>query len=147
MEDHALRHKGCGGRVVLNVADSFDFLTPSMSFTSDGINIGPLELRTKAEKVMPSFICASCSASISSEDAPDKIEVRCSVCQESKPVKEVSSSRMISCVCNSCKEHLMGEGKGPMPEKVARVSKYIELKESGVKFYTLVSVLKKPVQL
>lgn len=136
-----LRHKDCGGNLVLNIAGMFTFKTPSLAISPDGIKVGVIEFQAKS-RGNATLCCDKCDGEISTKDSKE-ILVRCSVCGLYRPVEEVSSSYQINCLCNSCGDML--SGKTQATETVKRIAHYLYVKPGDIKLEPFANILSKKI--
>lgn len=114
-----LRHKNCGGQLLLDVTGAVALLTPSFNFRTDSTGIGTVEL-SKREKPVPIgqlFTCSKCS------QPPKQLEIegQCIVCRKYQQVPKLNITSAIPLICTDCLEQL---GENP-PEKIsAKAAEY-----------------------
>ena len=114
-----LRHKNCGGQLLLDVSGAVALLTPSFNFRVDSTGIGTVELsrRAKSVPVGQLFLCGKCA------QTPKQVEMegQCIVCRKYLPVSKLNITTAVPLICGDCLEQL---GETP-PEKIsAKVAEY-----------------------
>lgn len=114
-----LRHKICGGQLLLDVSGAVALLTPSFNFRVDSTGIGTVELSRRAKSVPVGhlFLCGKCSQPTKQIE----MEGQCIVCRKYQPVSKLNITAAIPLICGDCLEQL---GENP-PEKIsAKVAEY-----------------------
>lgn len=114
-----LRHKGCGGQLLLDISGVVGLLTPSYNFRTNSVGFGTVELskRTSAVSVGQCFSCSKCSE----HTTIPQIEGQCVVCRKYMGVPKLFITDSIPLICGDCLE---GLSESP-PEKVsAKVTEY-----------------------
>lgn len=144
MEDCMFTHRKCGGALVLDLSGSFKLISPSISIGNGSLVVGVTELREGSDKTSPAFLCTKCGENV--EDIEKDVLALCMICQEYHPVSEMKSSRQLANLCATCLSYAKEE-KTPVPEKLTRTLKYLNFKGSEMKFYKLLDILKKPVNI
>jgi hypothetical protein len=114
-----LRHKGCGGQLLLDVSGAVALLTPSYNLSVGSAGIGTVELSRRGNSVPIGnlFLCSKCSQS------PKQIEIegQCIVCRKYLPVSKLNITAAIPLLCTDCLGQL---GEIP-PEKIStKVAEY-----------------------
>jgi len=114
-----LRHKGCGGQLLLDVSGAVALLTPSFNFRVESTGIGTVELskRGKSVPIGQLFLCSKCAQS------PKQLEIegQCIVCRKYLPVSKLNITTAVPLICTDCLEQM---GEVP-PEKMStKVAEY-----------------------
>ena len=114
-----LRHKGCGGQLLLDVSGAVALLTPSFNFRVESTGIGTVELseRGKSVPIGQLFLCSKCAQS------PKQLEIegQCIVCRKYQPTSKLNITTAIPLICGDCLEQM---GEVP-PEKMStKVAEY-----------------------
>ena len=114
-----LRHKGCGGQLLLDVTGAVALLTPSFNFRVDSTGIGTVELskRGKSAPIGQLFMCSKCSQPTKQSE----MEGQCIVCRKYLPVSKLNITSAVPLICTDCLEQM---GETP-PEKIStKVAEY-----------------------
>lgn len=114
-----LRHKGCGGQLLLDITGAVALLTPSFNFRVESTGIGTVEL-SKRENSVPIgqlFMCSKCSQPTKQLE----MEGQCIVCRKYQPVSKLNITSAVPLICTDCLEQM---GETP-PEKIStKVAEY-----------------------
>jgi hypothetical protein len=114
-----LRHKGCGGNLVLDVSGAVALLTPSFNFGVDSVGVGVVELskRNNSVPIGKLFMCSKCSNPVKTLE----IEGQCIVCRKHHSPSRLNVTNAVPLICDDCFAAL---GENP-PEKIStKASEY-----------------------
>src|ERR1041385_4573987 len=142
MTESIMKHRKCGGNLVLDLAGMFTFKTPSLSITSEGIVVGVTELQYNP-KGEPFFVCGKCQTQLSLKDSTD-ILVECVFCEHTHPATKIFCSSgqglQLPDICEDCLKMLRGE-KEPT-EEIKKVTQFLKLPKDGLVFKSYSDVFK-----
>lgn len=138
-------HKGCRGRIILDISPLFQFATPSIRLTSDGIIVGVLEISAKAKNENNHVLlrCAKCGWECSSKSIGKEITGTCGICHQTFAVENLWGSNEISSICTGCKDCITGKAAN-IPDEIAETLKYLHV-GNNIKFTRIVTLLSLPV--
>lgn len=127
-----LKHKKCGGTLVVDASSAIALVTPSFSFRASGeFVLGITELKErKAAKFADIFQCSKCSVTMSPES--DEILSTCNVCRKDKPASQMFVSSAISQICQKCADLLSDPKSETDDAKVIEYRQYLNLPEKLV---------------
>lgn len=98
-----MKHRDCGGHIILVASEMYELVSPSLSITTRGISPGILELSTKKGGSFK-LLCSQCGEIFSSkEEFEEEVIESCSFCKGEKSPSELLVSDMFAPICKSCR--------------------------------------------
>lgn len=142
------KHRGCGGNVYVDISRAFEWPSPSLTITAEGISVGVTEFRLKKQtkKSGPILRCDNCDEEWVLQDSVEHLEAECQVCGTVRPVSEMGNNRQVQCACKSCQDVMTG-AKSPENSRQRKVQEYIFFGTTkNVSFTPFVEILSKPIR-
>lgn len=121
-----LTHKGCKGKLNLDLSSIITVRTRSTIFTEDGLSVGVLEITSKDNHPHLEFSCSKCGEQISSKDV-EKIAIKCPVCRKEKTIDLIMFTDIFPVICDDCCSILSGEK--PVTPALVEVASFFSLPE------------------
>lgn len=144
-----LRHKSCGGRVVIDMANFAKLTSPSFSIR-EGRVVGTLmDVTVLTTSAVPTFECEKCKVRISSDNYGSDITCMCDVCEKMRPAGEMMNHSKIPFICKSCLDEINKCIQDPESVRSSRVRSFVSVlsitkKDSST---PMIDVLSNPVNL
>lgn len=135
-----LRHRKCGGNLLLDITNVVKILTPAYALTLDGINMGTVEF-TKSN--LPDgvndaqLICGRCGGVHKSDSL--EVEAQCGVCRKFKTTEKLLITKELPCVCTECYAGIISKEESPSGV-INEFRSFIRIDQNMVK-KTVLSVL------
>lgn len=148
MTKSIFKHHGCGGNVYVDISRAFEWPTPSLSITENGISVGVTEFRLKkpSKKSGPVFRCEACEEEWLFSEAVKHMDGECNICGTLSPIEDMGNNRQIQCACKSCQDVITGS----KPPENARQRKVVEFlffgTSKGISFTKYSEILSKPLR-
>lgn len=121
-----LSHKGCKGKLNLDLSSVLTVRTRSTSLTETGISLGVLEISVRDNKPPLELSCSKCGEQISSKDT-EKISVKCPVCRKERTIDLIIFSDIFPVICSDCYKVLTGEK--PVTANLVEIASFFSIPE------------------
>ena len=148
MTKSLFKHAGCGGNIYVDISKAFEWPTPSLTITPEGISVGVTEFRVKrqSKKSGPVLRCDTCEEEWLLQEAVEHVEADCQICGDTKPIAQMGNNRQVQCACKSCQDVIMGV-KSPENERQRRVMEFIFFGNTkSISFVSFADILSKPIR-
>jgi len=144
--DSLFLHKGCEGKISIDIMKAFTWKSPSIVLAPEGVKIGVTEFRGGTSKKGDMiFTCEECGEVISSKQFAEELVMECMICGETHSIEEMGTCRQLQCVCENCRNILSGKVL-PKNSKERDTVKFLFLGSmSEIQFIPVSKILEKSV--
>ncbi len=138
-----MKHKKCGGSIVMDLTGLYIINSPSISITPKGISPGMIQIDSCVNKSHAKLICNKCNQVLSTkEDFEEEIIESCGVCGNEYDPSQIHVTDYISKICNECLNSKSTKTRTSNPQRNL-LSLYGEIIQKGENPTLLTILLKK----
>jgi len=138
-----LRHKDCGGNVIISASDTIKLVSPGYKISVRGITPGALEI-TSVGAGKCGFLCTKCGEAF--KESIENIEGMCFACDTYQDLDHIRVTNHLSLVCQGCLDVLSGKAETDDPS-LTRMKEVLYIPDSNNNSsISLKTVMMKPVK-